>query len=93
MSHALLDTFGQSLVRTLTLLNLRSPIDVFVSYEGKRAGDIAVSRYAVRNLVSQEIEAELLRRHQAAFPDKGEHAMFKKYVRRASFSSCSDADP
>jgi chromosome transmission fidelity protein 18 len=51
---------------------------VFVSYEGKRAGDIAVSRYAVRNLVSQEIEAELLRRHQAAFPQKAEHAMFKK---------------
>ncbi len=35
----------------LKILNLR-PIDVFVTYDGKRAGDIAVSRYAVRHLVA-----------------------------------------
>src|SRR4051794_6589038 len=31
-----------------------SPIDVFVTYDGKRAADIAVSRYAVRQLVAGE---------------------------------------
>ena len=35
----------------LNILKLR-PIDVFVTYDGKRAGDIAVSRYAVRHLVA-----------------------------------------
>jgi len=33
----------------------RSPIDVFVTYDGKRAADIAVSRYAVRHLVAAEV--------------------------------------
>jgi hypothetical protein len=33
----------------------RSPIDVFVTYDGKRAEDIAVSRYAVRQLVATEV--------------------------------------
>lgn len=31
-----------------------SPIDVFVTYDCKRAADIAVSRYAVRHLVAGE---------------------------------------
>lgn len=31
------------------------PIDVFVTYDGKRAADIAVSRYAVRHLVAGEV--------------------------------------
>jgi hypothetical protein len=31
------------------------PIDVFVTYDGKRAADIAVSRYAVRHLVAAEV--------------------------------------
>ncbi|KAG6860581.1 hypothetical protein C0995_009630 [Termitomyces sp. Mi166 len=34
---------------------LDPPIDVFVTYDGKRASDIAVSRYAVRHLVAQEV--------------------------------------
>ena len=32
-----------------------SPIDVFVTYDGKRASDIAISRYAVRHLVAAEV--------------------------------------
>ena len=32
-----------------------SPIDVFVHYEGKRADDIAASRFAVRQLVAQAV--------------------------------------
>ena len=31
------------------------PIDTFVTYEGKRAADISVSRYAVRHLVAVEV--------------------------------------
>ena len=31
------------------------PIDVFVTYDGKRAADITVSRYAVRHLVAGEV--------------------------------------
>ncbi|EJD53229.1 P-loop containing nucleoside triphosphate hydrolase protein [Auricularia subglabra TFB-10046 SS5] len=34
---------------------LDPPIDVFVTYDGKRAADIAVSRYAVRHLVAAEV--------------------------------------
>lgn len=32
-----------------------SPIDVFVHYDGKRAPDIAPSRYAVRHLITREV--------------------------------------
>ena len=31
------------------------PIDVFVHYDGKRADDIAASRFAVRQLVAQAV--------------------------------------
>ena len=31
------------------------PIDVFITYDGKRPTDIAVSRYAVRHIVSGEV--------------------------------------
>ena len=34
---------------------LAPAIDVFVTYDGKRAADIAVSRYAVRHLVAAEV--------------------------------------
>lgn len=33
------------------------PIDVFVTYDGKRAPDIAISRYAVRHLIATEVRA------------------------------------
>ena len=41
-----------------------SPIDVFVTYDGKRAPDIAVSRYAVRHLVASEVRLPLLSEHR-----------------------------
>ena len=34
---------------------LDPPIDVFVTYDGRRAADIAISRYAVRHLVAAEV--------------------------------------
>ncbi|KAG6879255.1 hypothetical protein C0992_004084 [Termitomyces sp. T32_za158] len=49
---------------------LDPPIDVFVTYDGKRASDIAVSRYAVRRLVAQEIDAVIIAR-DADIVDKG----------------------
>ncbi|KAJ3576874.1 hypothetical protein NP233_g105 [Leucocoprinus birnbaumii] len=41
---------------------LDPPIDVFVTYDGKRAGDMAPSRYAVRHLVATEVDAKLAAR-------------------------------
>ncbi|KAJ8700036.1 Chromosome transmission fidelity protein 18 [Pleurotus ostreatus] len=38
---------------------LDPPIDVFVNYDGKRAVDITVTRYAVRHIVAGEVEAKL----------------------------------
>lgn len=35
------------------------PVDVFVTYDGKRAADLAVSRYAVRHLVAAEVSPQL----------------------------------
>ena len=32
-----------------------SPVDVFVTYDGKRSSDIAISRYAIRQLVANEV--------------------------------------
>ncbi|WOO80484.1 Chromosome transmission fidelity protein 18 [Vanrija pseudolonga] len=44
------------------MMRLEPAIDVFVHYDGKRAGDIAASRFAVRQLVSQAMDAEMARR-------------------------------
>lgn len=30
------------------------PLDVFITYDGKRASDISISRYAVRHIVAAE---------------------------------------
>ncbi|KAG1814886.1 P-loop containing nucleoside triphosphate hydrolase protein [Suillus variegatus] len=49
---------------------LDPPIDVFITYDGKRAEDIAVSRYAVRQLVAIEIDAALVAK-QADAVEKG----------------------
>ena len=32
-----------------------SPIDVFITYDGKRATDITVSRYATRHMIAGEV--------------------------------------
>lgn len=34
---------------------LEPPIDVFIHYDGKRAGDVAAARYAVRQLIAQAV--------------------------------------
>jgi chromosome transmission fidelity protein 18 len=39
----------------IIFLFFKRPVDVFVTYDGKRAADIAVSRYAVRHLVAGEV--------------------------------------
>ncbi|KAL0066480.1 Chromosome transmission fidelity protein 18 [Marasmius tenuissimus] len=38
---------------------LDPPVDVFVTYDGKRAADMTVPRYAVRHLVAGEIDARI----------------------------------
>ncbi|KZV85521.1 P-loop containing nucleoside triphosphate hydrolase protein [Exidia glandulosa HHB12029] len=45
---------------------LDPPIDVFVTYDGKRASDINVSRYAVRHLVASEIDEKAIHRQAEA---------------------------
>jgi len=39
------------------IYRLDPPVDVFVTYDGKRSSDIAISRYAIRQLVANEIDA------------------------------------
>ena len=58
-----MDNFRTSLIRQFSspflgsdeLTISGSPIDVFVHYDGKRAADIAPSRYAVRHLITREV--------------------------------------
>ncbi|TXT07460.1 hypothetical protein VHUM_03180 [Vanrija humicola] len=52
------------------MMRLEPAIDVFVHYDGKRAGDIVASRFAVRQLVSQAMDAEIARRRGQG--DEGE---------------------
>ncbi|KAE9385281.1 hypothetical protein BT96DRAFT_1007197 [Gymnopus androsaceus JB14] len=47
------------------------PVDVFVTYDGKRASDITISRYAVRHLVAQEVDARLASRQIPDIIEKG----------------------
>ncbi|KAH0583568.1 hypothetical protein H2248_009191 [Termitomyces sp. 'cryptogamus'] len=63
---------------------LDPPIDVFVTYDGKRASDIAVSRYAVRHLVAQEIDAVLIAR-DADIVEKGKRGKHE-FGAKKSFS-------
>ncbi|KIL00951.1 hypothetical protein PAXRUDRAFT_821161 [Paxillus rubicundulus Ve08.2h10] len=60
---------------------LDPPIDVFVTYDGKRATDIAVSRYAVRHLVAAEIDAVLISR-QADAVEKGKVSIKESFFRK-----------
>ncbi|KAG8885565.1 hypothetical protein FRB97_000473 [Tulasnella sp. 331] len=48
------------------MYRLDPPIDIFVTYEGKRPADMAVSKYAVRHMVAAEIETEYAARHADA---------------------------
>ncbi|KZS88374.1 hypothetical protein SISNIDRAFT_479953 [Sistotremastrum niveocremeum HHB9708] len=69
-------------------------IDVFVTYEGKRAPDIAPSRYATRHMVAIEIEAELAKRQaqQVAFSEVARPSMFGRRPKTINdmISSLSD---
>jgi len=49
------------------MYRLDPPVDVFVTYEGKRAADIPPPRYAVRHLVATEIDVRLAVRNAEAF--------------------------
>ncbi|KAF8211876.1 P-loop containing nucleoside triphosphate hydrolase protein [Mycena galopus ATCC 62051] len=69
---------------------LDPPIDVFVTYDGKRAADIAVSRYAVRHLVAGEIEAQMISRKVDVVEraKRGKHEFFGK----SSAKTAGDGD-
>ncbi|THG93472.1 hypothetical protein EW026_g7776 [Hermanssonia centrifuga] len=70
---------------------LDPPVDVFVTYDGKRAADIAVSRYAVRHLVAAEIDAQLIKRQVEAV-DKSKAGMNSFFGSKGS-SDEVQADP
>ncbi|KAK0211032.1 hypothetical protein DFS33DRAFT_1296980 [Desarmillaria ectypa] len=97
------------LVRIMTRLELRfvqeraedgqltyrldPPIDVFVTYDGKRTADITVSRYAVRHLVAQEVDAELttMQTDIVEKGKKGKHAsLFDKTSKARTDDQSSD---
>lgn len=48
---------------------LDPPIDVFSSFEGKRGVDLPAARFNLRQLISKELEAEVLRRSGGANVD------------------------
>lgn len=46
---------------THLLRRVGRPVDVFITYDGKRASDIALSKYAVRHLVATEASSTCVR--------------------------------
>ncbi|THH26598.1 hypothetical protein EUX98_g7590 [Antrodiella citrinella] len=60
------------------MYRLDPPIDVFVTYDEKRANDIAVSRYAVRHLVAGEIDAKFIHR-EAEFVEKSKEGKKRSF--------------
>ncbi|KAG9080538.1 hypothetical protein FRC06_006459 [Ceratobasidium sp. 370] len=50
-------------------------IDVFVTYDGKRANDMNVSRFAVRQMIAEELGAEFERRRHEATAKSGQRDM------------------
>ncbi|KAK0239840.1 P-loop containing nucleoside triphosphate hydrolase protein [Armillaria nabsnona] len=100
------------LVRIMTRLELRfvqeraedgqltyrldPPIDVFVTYDGKRTADINVSRYAVRHLVAKEVDAELtaMQTDIVEKGKKGKHAnLFDKTPAAKARTDDQSSDP
>jgi len=55
-----LDPYVPSLSLGKYLNSRFSPVDVFVTYDGKRSNDIAISRYAIRQLVANEVGVRIL---------------------------------
>ncbi|PWN26081.1 P-loop containing nucleoside triphosphate hydrolase protein [Jaminaea rosea] len=45
---------------------LEPPLEVFTSYDGKRSGSVNVGRYAVRQIVQREVEAERAKKARGA---------------------------
>nr|GAT51056.1 predicted protein [Mycena chlorophos] len=81
---------------TLTY-RLDPPIDVFVTYDGKRASDIPVSRYAVRHLVASAIEAQMIAR-RVDFVERekrGKHDAFfgNAHVKSSPLKGDNERDP
>ncbi|THH17123.1 hypothetical protein EW146_g3644 [Bondarzewia mesenterica] len=73
------------------IYRLDPPIDVFVTYDGKRAADIAASRYAVRHLVAAEIDAQLIAR-QADFIERSKAQASKNFFGGNANADAEDAD-
>ncbi|KAI0705933.1 P-loop containing nucleoside triphosphate hydrolase protein [Cytidiella melzeri] len=63
------------------MYRLEPPIDTFVTYDAKRASDIAVSRYAVRHLVASEIDARLIH-HQVEAVEKTKSSASNLFTRK-----------
>ncbi|KAI0723775.1 P-loop containing nucleoside triphosphate hydrolase protein [Cerioporus squamosus] len=73
---------------------LDPPIDVFVTYDGKRSADIAVSRYAVRHLVAAEIDAQVIARHaDSTEKSKSGKSAFFRGARDKAAPSTDDPQP
>ncbi|BGP22340.1 hypothetical protein Rt10032_c07g3187 [Rhodotorula toruloides] len=71
---------------------LDPPIDVFVHFDGKRPNDIAPGRYAVRQMINREVDAELLRRgDSAAGPTKTASEILSAYKTDPTKSAVSVA--
>ncbi|KAF9792207.1 hypothetical protein BJ322DRAFT_1027770, partial [Thelephora terrestris] len=85
------------LVDSMIALDLRFgvPVDVFLTYDGKRSSDIAISRYAVRQLVKYELDARASRRQAdgalAADTLKNEHRLREEHTEGGSSSGVPDS--
>ncbi|KAG8969390.1 hypothetical protein FRC03_003081 [Tulasnella sp. 419] len=75
------------------MYRLDPPVDVFVTYDGKRASDIAVSRYAVRHMVAAEIEAEYTARHCDAVEKKQGRQIAAFFSSASAKAKASDDAP
>ncbi|KAF9469336.1 P-loop containing nucleoside triphosphate hydrolase protein [Collybia nuda] len=71
---------------------LDPPVDVFITYDGKRAPDIPTSRYAVRHLVAGEIDALLITR-DADIVEKGTRGKHDFFGKSSSFHKRPLDDP
>ncbi|KAE8220441.1 hypothetical protein CF319_g6032 [Tilletia indica] len=52
-------------------MRLEPPLDAFVQYDGRRSKDVAASRFAVRQIVVREMEAEVKRRRAGLMSEGG----------------------
>ncbi|KAG9052747.1 hypothetical protein FS842_009297 [Serendipita sp. 407] len=71
---------------------LEPPIDVFVTYDEKRAPDIAVTRYATRQLIASEIDARVIERQAEAF-DETSKPEIASFFNRASVPEETELSP